>query len=638
MADWSILKSSKNDFLSSLSQYSNHSNHDPTLTQFHMMSSYLEQTFPSSQSIYNEDTFCTPDNIDECMRHLTQELTGLGLEPLSHDHVKCKPTLVNRLEEILRLYQRSGRLKEDLENRVHRLSCDSTENQSVIRRLKTDKERLEKEVAQEKERHRQTHSKLKGLSTKLKHEKDEAKRLQSVIKDRDAQYKHELKKKQREINKLMEKLHQLLMDKNPDRRVGMDMEGIMRRGGDNKRGTWKNTKNSSKQEEMYQLLITNYEDRHKELCVENSDLRDCLLDMQKQLTHLVIDTSDHNGTSNIQNGDISISSSDEDISTSSSTGQDINDDYFQMPYDVMRENLQKNFQDTCKRLRNTIRKCPSSTNKLNGTKSFTQKSSPTKSPIHRVDDNRENERHLEDIDKLRRQVDKYKDIVKQQEELIQQSLSSQSLSVENTFLHESQIFQEKESLSEQRKKFYQEKANFEEERRKVAESARQMQLERKRLEEEKASMMRLQILNVSPYNSSSKPPTVPISKEKSRLLPSTPVFSPAPGKTKVALSSPEIIKMLSQSKKKSPHSGSSRQSLGKSGSVESLTSSVMSSHSAPCELDQHSSRSSKRSSFENSEQSSVSTQGLILDNIEQIERSLFSKQRRRSSLSSLDGH
>ena len=47
------------------------------------------------------------------------------------------------------------------------------------------------------------------------------KKIQAVVRDRDGQYKHELKKKQREINKLMERLHQLLMDKNPDRRIGI---------------------------------------------------------------------------------------------------------------------------------------------------------------------------------------------------------------------------------------------------------------------------------------------------------------------------------------------------------------------------------------------------------------------------------
>ena len=40
------------------------------------------------------------------------------------------------------------------------------------------------------------------------------------MKDRDAQFKHELKKKERELNKLKEKIHQLLADKTPNRRVG----------------------------------------------------------------------------------------------------------------------------------------------------------------------------------------------------------------------------------------------------------------------------------------------------------------------------------------------------------------------------------------------------------------------------------
>ena len=37
---------------------------------------------------------------------------------------------------------------------------------------------------------------------------------------KDLQFKHELKKKEREINKLKDRLHQMLMDKNPDRKVG----------------------------------------------------------------------------------------------------------------------------------------------------------------------------------------------------------------------------------------------------------------------------------------------------------------------------------------------------------------------------------------------------------------------------------
>lgn len=51
-------------------------------------------------------------------------------------------------------------------------------------------------------------------------------RVQAIIKDRDCQFKHELKKKQKESEKLMARLHQLLMDKNPDRRIGNSKNGI----------------------------------------------------------------------------------------------------------------------------------------------------------------------------------------------------------------------------------------------------------------------------------------------------------------------------------------------------------------------------------------------------------------------------
>ena len=55
--------------------------------------------------------------------------------------------------------------------------------------------------------------------------------------------------------------------------------------------------------------------------------------------------------------------------------------------------------------------------------------------------------------------------------IFQQSLHTQSKSMENSFYQESQLLQERESLSEQRRRFYQEKANFEEERRHLTESA-----------------------------------------------------------------------------------------------------------------------------------------------------------------------
>ena len=41
---------------------------------------------------------------------------------------------------------------------------------------------------------------------------------------------------------------------------------------------------------MYQLLISNYEEKQQELRVENNDLRECLVHMQKELSAVLNNT------------------------------------------------------------------------------------------------------------------------------------------------------------------------------------------------------------------------------------------------------------------------------------------------------------------------------------------------------------
>lgn len=55
---------------------------------------------------------------------------------------------------------------------------------------------------------------------------------------------------------------------------------------------------------------------------------------------------------------------------------------------------------------------------ITATKGSNRKPSPSKS-LSSHQDGRESERRNEEMEKLRKQIDKYKDIVKQQEELIQ---------------------------------------------------------------------------------------------------------------------------------------------------------------------------------------------------------------------------
>lgn len=47
------------------------------------------------------------------------------------------------------------------------------------------------------------------------------------MKGRDTQFRHDLKKKERELSKLKERVHQLMTDKNQERRIGNNDSGFV---------------------------------------------------------------------------------------------------------------------------------------------------------------------------------------------------------------------------------------------------------------------------------------------------------------------------------------------------------------------------------------------------------------------------
>ncbi|KAJ8306064.1 hypothetical protein KUTeg_016609 [Tegillarca granosa] len=321
----------------------------------------------------------------------------------------------------------------------------------------------------------------------------QTKRLQSVIRDRDIQFKHELKKKERETNKLKER-----------------------------------------QEEMYQVLIGNYEEKQRELMLENTDLRDCLMHMQKELISVMNrPESSHSAntlpvTNNSINSSNSIASDDEDSSSSQLTLDEISDG-------------------------------PS-----NGART-----SPSRNLASKSD---------EELDKLKKQLKKYKEIIKQQEDLIQ----------------------------------------------------------RKVFEEERATVLKNQFLQLSPFGKGTPvKQETPQKGEKQRLLPSTPMFSPAPSEPPKTPSTQELYRILGLTPKDIQRREKSTPAIERINqnevkrvpSSESLLSG--SCFSDPCDTKQGKSLSERTMS--STKQNSGSRD--ILNNYIEARRTLF----RRSSTGSNEG-
>ncbi|XP_071118093.1 afadin- and alpha-actinin-binding protein B-like isoform X4 [Haliotis cracherodii] len=463
MADWTAVKEQADDLIALYTSR--------TSSQIRMKDNHESQIwFPQTPGHADgETTFCTSDNLQSCLTFLDQELQVIGFASFQPEAGVAVSTvaLVNRLYDILRLYQRSNRLKEELENRLHRCNSERDHYISTNARLKRESEGVEKNLARQEEKHRQLALKHKTLAGKHKTDKEEVKRLQSVLQQKDVQSRHEMKKHEKEAIKLKDRLHQLLADKNPARKIGMSMMNVLQRA-DGQRATWQNS-GHKKEEEMYQLVIDNYEGKQKELMVENNDLRQCVMHMHRELASVLDRTSNSQPIpppeAELSHDALSSSSEEEEIDDVSSVVSsrmtvddlELSEGHFQMPYDIVRTDFEKQFKTVCKKIRKKMKKTADIT-----------PASVNKSRILPIGSKAETDRTREELERLNCQMTKYKKIIKQQEELIQ----------------------------------------------------------RQAIQNERSNLLLKQFFNLTPFKEATSP--MP-KKEGARLLPATPFFSPAPG-------------------------------------------------------------------------------------------------------------
>ncbi|XP_013415215.1 afadin- and alpha-actinin-binding protein B [Lingula anatina] len=482
---------------------------DPFLT--------LPQRFSTSGNV----VFCDRDNVDDCISYLNQELTTLGFPSLYHETSDTFDIvrLVNNTYELLQLQQKSLRVKEQLEDRQQRSESDLSHLQSTQNRLKDSLEQYEREISQSQERERQLVSKNKVLSKKVKAEKEEVKKLQSALSHKDVQYKHEVKKKERELNRLKDRLNQLLTDRSQERRIGMEILNSLQRA-DGKRSTWKTkTSNNKHEEDMYRLIVANYEDKQRELLVENGQLRQCLNDMQKELVGLL------NGQPSPRKDQIHHEDSledSEDDKASVGTTSEFSDGYFQMPYEMVRDEIEKSLKDKWTQLKQRVRD-------LEKEQTDRRLSS-------------ESEKSNQEVEKLQQQILEYQEVIKQQEQLIQQSMQNTD---NDSAFQDPCLLEEREALTAEKKLFNQQKKHFEEERKNFTEAAIRLGREKRAFEEEKARQLRDQFMSMTPFGSMDKSVSVLGSHSYSvpdmaKLTPANPVFSPLPERTE-SLKTPSTV-------------------------------------------------------------------------------------------------
>ncbi|XP_021455637.1 afadin- and alpha-actinin-binding protein isoform X3 [Oncorhynchus mykiss] len=453
---------------------------------------------PMTRNPYNMPTisaFCTEDNVSECISYINREVSSLGF-PLLCTESNNGPELnlvdvLNNVYNLLQLHRRCLQTVEDIEVEQVKSNSNMDYLQLSNTRLKDQLELSKRENTGLLERERQLQLKVKSLHNCLKNEKEEVQKLQSIIASRATQYNHDMKRKEREFGKLKERLNQLLIDKK-DKKQTFEVLNYVGRS-DGKRSLWKTGKTEARHEgEMYKTLLNDYDSRHKDLLMENAELKKVLQQMKRDMV-TILSPRKHSQSGEKHDDSLEQTSSEEDEVCDSSR------ESLELSCEHAREQLTNSIRQQWRRLKSHVERLDSQASLVG------ERANMNAIP---------KEVHEQEMDRLKLEIQQYKDFIHTQQQLLQQQLNSPCDDETASLLNDCYMQEEKERLKEDWKSFEEKRKNFEAERRNFTEAAIRLSHERKAFEEDRATWLKHQFLNLTPFGDQMKPQ---MSKSQSAL-------------------------------------------------------------------------------------------------------------------------
>ncbi|XP_056671391.1 afadin- and alpha-actinin-binding protein isoform X5 [Monodelphis domestica] len=447
MGDWRTItvpipsSESKN-----ISQFTSEANMSPS-------SLYSQQilcaSLPLAKNVHNFfRAFCTEENVDQSISYLDQELTTLGF-PSLYEESKGKEVkrdlnivaVLNCIHELLVLHRKNLLAQENVESQNLKLGSDMDHLQNCYSKLKVQK-------------------------------------LQNIISSRATQYNHDMKRKEREYNKLKERLHQLVMNKK-DKKTAMDILNCVGRA-DGKRGAWRTGKTEARnEEEMYKILLSDYEQRQKQILLENAELKKVLQQMKKEMISLLTPQKQKPKEKAEDSSGTVLSDVEEDTSELSK------ENMWELSCETVREQLTNSIRKQWRILKSHVEKLDNQVSRvhLRGFKD--------EEVISRQD-------HEQETEKLELEIQQCKEMIQTQQQLLQQFTACDDDT--SSLLQDCYLLEEKERLEEEWALFKEQKKNFDKERRSFTEAAIRLGLERQAFEEDRAGWLKQQFLTMTSFD------------------------------------------------------------------------------------------------------------------------------------------
>uniref|UniRef100_A0AAX7TCL4 Synovial sarcoma, X breakpoint 2 interacting protein b n=1 Tax=Astatotilapia calliptera TaxID=8154 RepID=A0AAX7TCL4_ASTCA len=407
---------------------------------------------------YMLSTFCTEHNVQQCLSHINQEISSLGLPPVwteSGDSSELNIVAVlNCMYDLIQLQRRGLRTLESMEVEQLKSSNSIDHLQLTITHLKEQLELSKRENTGLLERERQLQLKAKSLQSCLKNEKEEVQKLQNIIASRASQYNHEMKRKEREFNKLKERLNQLLVDKK-EKKQAIDVLNNIGRA-DGKRSLWKTEKTEAKHEgEMYKTLLSDYDARHRELVLENAELRKVLQQIKKDMVSILSSRKPAAKSDKPEHSGVQATSEEEE---EEEEVFDSSKESVELYCFHAREKLTNSIRLQWRRLKSHVERLDSQASLVQMVESKNTDAVPQ-------------ETQEEEMDRLKLEIQQCKDFIQTQQQLLQHQVSSACDEETASLLSNCYMLQEKERLGDEWKTLEEQRKIFERERKNFTEAA-----------------------------------------------------------------------------------------------------------------------------------------------------------------------
>ncbi|GAB4815629.1 hypothetical protein N2152v2_008085 [Parachlorella kessleri] len=228
-------------------------------------------------------SFASADTLNTSVAFLRNTLAGLGfcqdLNLLSTDPEDVVQTC-NTIYGLLLQHQKDSRFKDQLKAEVHRLRLDMQTGEKERVRLDSRLQAKEREIGGLLNKQRAADEACKQEVAGVRREcEDQQKRL-AAQERRVVQLQHEVKRKEKEYERLQERLAHHLADKKKSDKAVLDMAGRVTQ-------QLQVEKAVRRTDEGLKAVVAAYEQRQGELVRENKDLKASLASMQAEYKEVV---------------------------------------------------------------------------------------------------------------------------------------------------------------------------------------------------------------------------------------------------------------------------------------------------------------------------------------------------------------